>query len=133
MTPMMFVNLPIENLKRSVDFYSALGFEFNPQFTSEDSTCMLVNDLCFVMLLEKQRFADFVDKEIADTKNTVAGLFALSFESADAVREFCEKAFSLGARKTREPQDLGFMFSWAFEDLDGHIIEPFWMDQNAIN
>jgi predicted lactoylglutathione lyase len=132
MTPMMFVNLPIENLKRSVDFYTALGFEFNPQFTSEDSTCMLVNENCFVMLLEKQRFAEFVDKEIADNTKTVSALFALSFESADAVQEFCEKAFALGARKTREPQDLGFMFSWAFEDLDGHIIEPFWMDPAAV-
>ena len=133
MTPMMFVNLPIENLKRSVDFYTALGFEFNPQFTSEDSTCMLVNEQCFVMLLEKQRFAEFVDKEIADTKKTVSALLALSFESADAVREFCEKAFALGARKTRDAHDLGFMFSWAFEDLDGHIIEPFWMDQSAVS
>lgn len=130
---MMFVNLPIENLKRSVDFYSALGFEFNPQFTSEDSTCMLVNENCFVMLLEKQRFAEFVDKPISDTNGTVAALFALSFNSADEVRAFCDKAFALGARKTREPQDLGFMFSMAFEDPDGHIIEPFWMDTAAVN
>ena len=127
-----FINLPIENLKRTMDFYGALGFNFNPQFTSEDSTCMVVSDYAYVMFLEKQRFTEFVDKPISDAKGTVATLLALSYNSADEVREVCEKAFALGARKTREPQDLGFLFSWAFEDLDGHIIEPFWMDSSHI-
>lgn len=88
---MMFVNLPIENLKRSVDFYTALGFEFNPQFTSEDSTCMLVNENCFVMLLEKQRFAEFVDKEIADNTKTVSALFALSLKVPMQCRNFVKR------------------------------------------
>ncbi len=123
----IFLNLPIANLKRSVDFFSGLGFKFNEQFTSEDSTCMLVGDNIYAMLLEHKRFESFIDKKIAD-KDTVEVLISLSCESADEVRELSKKAFELGGRQLNDEDDKGFMFSWGFEDLDGHIWDLFWMD-----
>lgn len=123
----IFLNLPIQNLKRSVDFFSGLGFKFNEQFTSEDSTCMLVGDNIYAMLLEHKRFESFIDKKIAD-KDTVEVLISLSCESADEVRELSKKAFALGGRQLNDEDDKGFMFSWGFEDLDGHIWDLFWMD-----
>jgi predicted lactoylglutathione lyase len=132
MEKMMFTNLPVFNLKRSVDFYTALGFKFNPQFTSETSTCMIVGKYNCIMLLENDTFASFVDKPLAPTKKTVSCIVAITYDSEDEVRAVCEKAFELGARRYKEPEVHGFMFGWGFEDLDGHIIEPFWMDQAEV-
>lgn len=87
----IFVNLPIEKLTTSVDFFSQLGFTFNAQFTSEDSTCMVIGPNIFVMLLEKDKFSTFIDKPIAE-RSTVESLMALSCESIDEVRNLCEKA-----------------------------------------
>jgi predicted lactoylglutathione lyase len=131
MNKSIFVNLPIENLTYSVKFFSALGFTFNPQFTSEDSTCMVIGPDNFVMLLEKAKFSTFIDKPIAD-RGSVGALIALSCESIDEVRNLCEKAFSLGARKYKEPDEYPFMFGWGFEDLDGHIWELFWMNPEHV-
>lgn len=127
----IFVNLPIEKLSTSVEFFSGLGFTFNPQFTSEDSTCMIVGPNIFVMLLEKAKFSTFIDKTIAD-RDSVESLIAISCESTDEVRNLCEKAFSLGARKYKEPDVYPFMFGWGFEDLDGHIWELFWMNPEHV-
>lgn len=127
----IFVNLPIEKLSNSVDFFTELGFTFNPQFTSEDSTCMVVGPNIYVMLLENAKFSTFIDKPIA-SKGTVESLIALSCESIEEVRHLCEKAFSLGARRYKEPDEYPFMFGWGFEDLDGHIWELFWMNPEHI-
>lgn len=123
----IFVNLPVENLKRSVDFFAELGFTFNAQFTDDTSTCMIVGDNLYVMLLEHAKFASFIDKKIAPRSVTEA-IMAFSCESPDQVRALTEKAISLGAHKMNDPEDHGFMFSWGFEDLDGHLWDLFWMD-----
>jgi predicted lactoylglutathione lyase len=123
----LFLNLPIKNLARSVEFFSALGFSFNDRFTDETSTCMVVADNIFVMLLEEAKFSSFITKPIAD-RNSAEVILSLSCESADEVREIAQKAFELGGRQVNEPEDSGFMFSWAFEDLDGHLWDLFWMD-----
>ena len=127
----MFLNLPIANLKRSVDFFSGLGFTFNAQFTDETTTCMIVNDTVFIMLVEHARFEQFVNKPIADPGVTEA-IFGFACSSPDEVREIAEKAFTLGAKKVNEPEDLGFMFSWGFEDLDGHLWDLFWMNPEHV-
>ncbi|MFM5904681.1 MAG: VOC family protein [Micrococcales bacterium] len=127
----IFVNLPIEKLTRSVDFFSGLGFKFNAQFTDESSTCMLVSDQVFVMLVEKAKFANFIDKPIADPKTTEA-ILSLSCDSVETVKSLAEKAFALGARKVNEPEDHGFMFSWGFEDLDGHLWDLFYMNPEHV-
>ncbi len=127
----IFVNLPIENLKRSVAFFSELGFTFNPQFTDESSTCMIFSEHIFVMLVEKDKFATFTPKKIAE-HDTVEALFSFSCTSAEEVRRISEKAFDLGATRVNDPQDMGFMFSWGFEDLDGHAWDLFWMNPEHV-
>ncbi len=128
----IFVNLPVANLKTSVDFFTGLGFKFNAQFTDETSTCMIVSDTIYVMLLEHAKFLSFIDKPLAPTTSTEA-IFAFACESQDEVRSLSEKAFALGARKVSDPTDLGFMFSWGFEDLDGHLWDLFWMNPEHID
>lgn len=127
----IFVNLPIENLKKSVAFFGELGFTFNEQFTDEESTCMVVSEHIYVMLLEKRKFSSFTSKKIAD-RDTVEAMLGFACSSADEVRSLSEKAFSLGAKRVNDPEDLGFMFSWGFEDLDGHIWDLFWMNPEHI-
>ena len=131
MMKMMFLNLPIANLQRSVEFFTGLGFTFNPQFTDHETTCMIINDNTFVMLVENQKFASFVNKPIADNGVTEA-IFGFACDSADQVRQLAEKAFEMGARKVNEPEDIGFMFSWGFEDLDGHLWDLFWMNPDHV-
>ena len=123
----IFVNLPVRELSRSVEFFTTLGFTFNAQFTSEDSTCMIVGENIYAMLLEDERFKSFIDKPIADSGSTEV-LISLGLNSKEEVSNLAEAAFSAGARRYKEAEDLGFMFNWGFEDLDGHIWELFWMD-----
>lgn len=127
MSKSLLINLPIENLTRSVEFFSELGFTFNSQFTDEQSTCMIINDNIMIMLLETEKFQSFIKKPIASREATEA-ILALSCESAEEVRTLCEKAFERGAVRLNDPEDHGFMFSWGFEDLDGHLWDVFWMD-----
>jgi predicted lactoylglutathione lyase len=127
----IFVNLPVANLKKSVEFFTKLGFTFNAQFTDETSTCMIVNETVYVMLLEHDKFAGFIDKPIAPSTSTEA-IFAFACENADEVRELSEKAFAAGGRRVNDPQDMGFMFSWGFEDLDGHLWELFYMNPEHV-
>ena len=127
----IFVNMPIANLKRSVNFFTGLGFTFNPQFTSEDTTCMLVGPNIFAMLLERDRFTGFIDKPVADSSSSEV-ILSLGCESPDEVRKLAEAAFALGARKVNEIDDKGFMISWGFEDLDGHLWDLFWMDPKHV-
>lgn len=123
----IFLNLPIKELTRSMDFFTGLGFTFNPQFTSEDTTCMIIGENMFAMLCEEAKFKNFLNKPIADPSTTEV-LISLSCESKEEVNQLSEKAFSQGARKVNEPEDHGFMYSWGFEDLDGHVWDLFWMD-----
>ena len=132
MTHLMFLNLPVENLARSVAFFGELGFTFNPQFTDETSTCMVISDSNFAMLLEHDKFAGFIDKPIAPS-TTSEVIIALSCESREQVTTMTQRALDLGARKVNDPEDLGFMFSWGFEDLDGHLWDLFWMDPGHID
>ena len=127
----LFVNLPIANLKKSVEFFTELGFTFNPQFTDETSTCMIVSDNIFVMLLEHAKFEGFIDKKIAP-RDTAEAILALSCDSQEEVRTLTEKAFAMGARRLNDPEDMGFMFSWGFEDLDGHLWDVFWMNPDHV-
>ena len=127
----VFINLPVISLKKSVEFFTGLGFKFNAQFTDETSTCMIVNETVYVMLLEHTKIAGFIDKPIAPS-NTTEAIFSYACESADEVRELSEKALALGARKVNEPEDIGFMYSWGFEDLDGHLWDLFWMNPEHV-
>lgn len=128
----IFVNLPVRDLARSVEFFTKLGYAFDSRFTDENATCMILGENLFAMLLVHPFFETFVDKPIADAAKGTEVLLGLSLESREAVDQLAERAFAAGARRYREPQDLGFMYQWGFEDLDGHIWEIFWMDPAGV-
>ena len=131
MTKLIFVNLPVADLPAAMTFYEAIGATNNPRFTDETAACMVFSDTIHVMLLTHNKFAQFTPKRIADARETSEVLIALSADSRDAVDEVTEKALAAGGREPRERQDYGFMYSRSFEDPDGHIWEPFWMDLAA--
>ena len=129
----IFVNLPVKDLKRSVEFFGRLGYAFNPQFTDENATCMIISEDIFAMLLVEKRFQDFTDKPIADARHSTEVLVSLSADSRDAVNRIVETALAAGARRYKQPEEhAGFMYGWGFEDLDGHIWEHVWMDPSAL-
>lgn len=119
----IFVNLPVKDLKRAVDFYTKVGYSFNPQFTDENATCMIVGDNLFVMLLVEKFFKSFTNKEIADTRKATEVLTCVSCASREEVDALVAKARAAGAAVPREPQDHGFMYSHGYEDPDGHTWE----------
>lgn len=128
---MLFINLPVRNIQQTHHFFTELGFQFNPQFSNEQAVCMIFNAGAFYMLLEESFFKSFIRTGISDAFQTTEVLSAMSRSSREAVDSFVEKAVSLGGRESREAQDLGFMYSRAFHDLDGHIWEVFWMQERA--
>jgi uncharacterized protein len=129
----IFVNLPVKNLNKSIEFFTKLGFTFNQQFTDETATCMIVTDDIFVMLLTEEKFKTFTPKEICDAKKYTEALVCLSLESRAKVDEMVRKAVAAGGTTYNEPQDHGFMYGHGFQDLDGHIWELIYMEPSAIN
>jgi hypothetical protein len=128
----VFINLPVRDLARSVEFFTRLGFAFNPQFTDENATCMIISEEAFAMLLVESRFKDFTKRQICDTRTSTEGLFALSCESRAEVDEMVNTAIAAGGTHAMPPMDHGFMYGWSFYDLDGHHWEVFWMDPTAV-
>ena len=119
----IFVNLPVKDLKRSVGFYTGLGYTFNPQFTDENATCMIVGENLFVMLLVEQFFSTFTTKAITDTSQSTEVLTCVSCDSKAQVDDLVARARAGGAEVPRQPQDHGFMYSHGYEDPDGHTWE----------
>ncbi len=131
MTTQIFVNLPVKNLPQSVAFFTALGFSFNPQFTDETATCMVVSDSIFVMLLTHEKFKTFTSKPIADATQSTEVLLCLSADNREKVDDIVRKAVAAGGSTYNAPQDHGFMYAHGFQDLDGHIWEFAYMDLSA--
>ncbi|WP_419874444.1 VOC family protein [Candidatus Pristimantibacillus sp. PTI5] len=128
----IFVNLPVKDLNKSVEFFTKVGFEFNPQFTDENATCMIIGDNIFAMLLVEDFYKSFIDKEIADASKTSEVIVALGAESREQVDEIVNKALAADAKPYRDPVDHGFMYSWSFQDLDNHLWELVFMEPSAI-
>ena len=128
----LFVNLAVDDLGRSVDFFTDLGFSFDPRFTDEQATCMIVSDEAFVMLLVENRFKDFTKKELADPTTETEAIVAVSAESREQVDEFADKALAAGGSPANDPMDMGFMYGRSFHDPDGHLWEVIWMDPSQI-
>lgn len=128
MSRTIFVNLPVADVPKATAFYEAIGMTRNPQFSNEQASAMVWSDAISFMLLDPAFYATFTTKRIADTHATSAVLLCLSQDSRDAVDAITEAAVAAGGRETREKQDMGFMYGRAFEDLDGHVFEPMWMD-----
>ena len=124
----MFVNLPVKDLPKAVEFFSAVGYTFNAQFTDETATCMILGPNNYAMLLIHDRFQGFAPAPIADTQATTGVLVSLSVESRDEVDALVQRAVAAGGTTYREVDDYGFMRSWGYRDLDGNVWEVFWMD-----
>lgn len=129
----IFVNLPVKDLNKSIEFFTKLGFKFNPQFTDETATCMIVSEDIFVMLLTEPKFREFTPKAICDATQSTEVLVCLSCESRTEVDELVRKAVAAGGMLYNEPQDHGFMYAHGFQDSDGHIWELMHMGPNAVS
>jgi len=127
----MFVNLAVEDLERSVDFFTKLGFEFDPRFTDETATSMIVGEGAYVMLLTKPKFSEFTPKPLVDPAAQTEVLIAISAQSREGVDELTDAALAAGGSAASDPLDYGFMYSRSFQDPDGHIWEVLWMDLAA--
>lgn len=128
MTRQLFVNLPVKDLAKTVEFFTALGFSFNPDFTDENASCMIVNDDAYVMLLVENYFKTFTSKAVADARSSSEAIMSFSLESREAVDALVRTALTSGGTPSEEAQDYGFMYTHSFQDPDGHLWEVFWMD-----
>lgn len=132
MAKQIFINLAVKDLQKSMDFYTALGFTNNPQFSDDTAKCMVWSDSIFVMLLTHEKFTTFTSKEIADTKSKIAGLFSLSLDSMDEVNKIMNSGLNAGGTEPNEMRDYGFMQQRTIEDFDGHTWEVFFMDMSKM-
>jgi predicted lactoylglutathione lyase len=131
MVTRMFVNLPVQDLARARGFYTALGFSINEQFSDDTGACVVLSEHHFAMILTPEKFKAFTSRPIADA-STVEVLTAIQLADRAAVDAMADAAAAHGGREHRPVQDLGFMYSRAFEDPDGHVWEPFFMDEGAV-
>jgi uncharacterized protein len=129
---MIFPNLAVKDLERSKAFFAGLGFEFDPRFTDENATAMIVNEHASVMLLREEFFKGFTSKEVVDSTQQIEAMIALSAASSEDVDAFCDKALDSGGSAAGEPMENDFMYGRSFDDPDGHHWEVFWMDMEAV-
>ena len=134
MPKMIFINLPVTDLAASTAFFIGLGAAKNPQFSDENTSCIVFSDTIFAMIMTHARFADFTKRKIIDAHTSVQAMFALSADSRDEVDGMVAKAVKAGGGADPNPsQDYGFMYGRSFDDPDGNIWEVFWMDPAAVN
>jgi uncharacterized protein len=131
MVSRIFVNLPVKDLERTKAFFAALGFSFEPRFTDENAACLILGETQYAMLLVESMFQTFTPKPVADATKSTEVLVALQVDSRAEVDEMVAKAVAAGATIPRAAEDHGFMYGHSFQDLDGHIWEPFWMDPDS--
>ncbi len=128
MATQIFVNLAVKDLKKSVEFFSKLDFTFDPKFTNENATCMIVAENIFVMLLVESFFKTFIKKDLCDATKSTEVLVCLSVDSRQKVDDMVRKAMAAGGIPSNESKDYGFMYQHGFQDLDGHLWELVFMD-----
>lgn len=128
----VFINLAVADLPRSRAFFGALGFAFDDRFADDTACAMTISDKAAVMLLTRERFSSFTNREVADAAKTSEALIAIQLDSRETVDQMIEAVLAAGGTEPMPTQDHGFMYGRSFADLDGHIWEPFWMDAAAI-
>ncbi len=128
MATMIFVNLPVKDLNKSVEFFTKLGYQFNAEFTDENATCIIISDTIYVMLLVESFFQTFTHKKIVDATTSTETIISLSADSREQVDELISKAVAAGATTPHSPQDHGYMYGHGYQDLDGHLWNVMYMD-----
>lgn len=132
MAKQIFINLSVKNLDRTKEFFTALGFSFNPQFTDDNAACLIIGENIFAMLLTEKFFKGFTKKEIADTSKVAETIICIDADSRQQVDDMVSKALAAGGKAPNPPADHGWMYGHGFEDVDGHLWEIAYMDYNAI-
>jgi predicted lactoylglutathione lyase len=132
MARMIFPNLAVKDLERSKAFFGELGFEFDPRFTDDTATAMVVSEQAVVMLLQEEKFKEFTTKELVDPTKQAEVIIAFSADSREDVDSFADKALAAGGSPANEPMDLDFMYARSFDDPDGHTWEIVWMSPAAL-
>ncbi len=128
---MIFINLPTADLARSREFYVALGCHINPLFSDDNAACVVWSDEVYFMVLTREYFATFTDKEIADPATTLQTLIAMSRDSRAEVDAIVDAGLAAGGTAPRPAQDYGFMYQRSLADPDGHVIEFSFMEPGA--
>jgi hypothetical protein len=128
----IFVNLPVTDLARAKAFYAGLGFTFNEQFSDERTASVVIEENIVVMLLTRDRFADFVPGPVGDPAQATSVINALSASSREEVDDLLARALASGGKPWQPAQDHGFMYGTSFTDPDGNVWEAIWMDPAAI-
>jgi len=130
MPQQVFINLPVRDLEKTKEFFTKLGFTFNPRFTDDTAACLIINEKAgfYAMLMTHESMRRFTTKAIADAHTTTETINAFSFESKEVVDAMFERAIAAGGKETRPTEDYGWMYGRAFDDLDGHQWEFFYMD-----
>lgn len=128
----IYINLPVNDLDNAIEFFTKLGFKFNPQFTDEKGSCMIVGDHIYVMLLVHPFFKTFINKGISDAKENSEVILALTLSSKEDVDSMMKKVIDAGGKEFRDPEYAEWMYGRSFEDLDGHVWELFYMDSSKI-
>lgn len=132
MTKSIFVNLPVKDLKKSMEFFAALGWPHNPQFTDDTASSIVISDTIYAMIMTHDKFTEFTGKPVADARKTAQALIALSVDTVEEMARICDAALKAGAKEPKPPQDYGFMRQRSFEDLDGHNWEVVWMNPEGM-
>ncbi|PBJ11742.1 VOC family protein [Flavobacterium sp. ACN6] len=128
----IFLNLAVKDLNKAISFFTELGFSFNPKFTNEKGTCLIIGKNINVMLLVEEFYKTFTNKEICNTAKASEVLISISMESREKVDDILEKAVKAGGTDYIEPKDYGWMYQRTFLDIDGHHWEVFFMDESQI-
>jgi predicted lactoylglutathione lyase len=132
MPQMIFVNFPVTDVARSRKFYEALGYTINEQFSDETAASVVVSDTIYFMILNHERFQGFATKPMVNPATSTGVILALSQDSRAAVDAITEAAIEAGGSESKPAQDMGFMYLRTFQDPDGNVFEPFWMDPGAV-
>lgn len=133
MASQIYVNLPVKSLDRSVQFFTRLGFSFDPQYTDENATCMVVGDNIYVMLLVEAFFKTFTPNPVCDATRSTEVIVCLSSDNRKTVDEMIRNAVKAGAKTPMPPKDHGFMYQHGFQDLDGHLWEIMCMKHAVVS
>lgn len=131
MAKQIYVNMPVRELSRSMEFFTRLGYQFDPQFTDENGACMVVGESIFVMLLDEGFFSSFTNKPVSDARKVTEMILCLAVDSREEVKELVSRAVAAGGTAPLEANDHGFMYQHGFQDLDGHVWEVMYLDAEA--
>lgn len=128
----IFVNLPVRDLDTSIEFFTALGFSFNPQFTDETAGCLVISEDIYAMLLTEPFFRTFTQKDVVDATKATEAILALGVESRERVDALVDRALATGGSPANDTMDQGFMYGRSFQDPDGHLWEVLYMDPMTV-